>query len=189
MDYTRISKIIDDIKFQYISTGNWDRIACQELFLLTRHVPLMVCKQRGISFDDQSDIVQSTYQEVFRNLHRLEDHRAFPRYLFVIADNICRRYWKRKYFSPEFTDTPHDILSIASCHQARQQSDDDAYRDNLRDSLEALPTMYRDVIHLYYFAGCTAQEIADRSNTSINTVTSRLRRARRMLKKILEGQS
>lgn len=54
-----------------------------------------------------------------------------------------------------------------------------------RDTLEAvlrLPVKYRTVIHLHYYCGYTADEIAQILKTKSSTVKSQLYRARQMLK-------
>ncbi len=60
-------------------------------------------------------------------------------------------------------------------------------RENLRDAIDQLPDIYRETIEMHYFAGLKAFEIANSLNVSINTVTSRIRRGRLLLKDLLEA--
>ena len=53
--------------------------------------------------------------------------------------------------------------------------------------LKKLSPVYRDVIYLYYYEGYKINEIASITGVSINTASSRLKRARKKLGMILEG--
>ncbi len=188
MDYDQISEIIAEIKFRYIETETWDHRLCEKLFTLTRQIPLMVCRKRGIPMDEQQDLVQFAYQEIFRNLHRVEDNRAFPRYLYVTSDNLCQRYWRKKYHSAVIAHASDQVIGITTAEIGRQQMKEDMLREDLREAVTALPDIYREVVHMFYYAGLTSKEIAKNLDTSINTITSRLRRGRILLKNLMEEQ-
>ena len=55
----------------------------------------------------------------------------------------------------------------------------------LRDAVLALPGKYREVIVLYYDQEMTMKEISDALALPVHTVSTRLRRARALLKKTL----
>ncbi len=187
MDYEEIGEIIGEIKFHYVETGEWDAVQCAKLLNLTQHVPLMVGRKRGVDFDDLNDIVQQTYHAAFKHIRLLSDDRAFPKYLYTIADNLCRKYWKNrlKMGHQESLDDP-DAHSKALEPSAADQ-DQMRIRENLREAIVQLPAIYRETIEMHYFAGMKAFEIADTLHISINTVTSRIRRGRMILKDLLEA--
>ena len=55
------------------------------------------------------------------------------------------------------------------------------------DAVLRLPKKYRTVVHLHYYMGYTTDEIAKILNSKPSTVKSQLHRARKQLKKSLEG--
>lgn len=55
-------------------------------------------------------------------------------------------------------------------------------------ALLALPVPYRDVIYLHYYEGYTAPEIAGILGKNVNTVYTRLTRARGLLRQALGGE-
>jgi len=186
MDYEEIGEIVGNIKFHYVETGEWNSPMCGKLMNLTQHVPLMVGRKRGISYDDLPDIVQQSYQAAFGYLDRLGDDRSFPKYLYTIADNLCRKYWKNKIKTGyqtelEFSDG-HPVTQLPNTEQFNQA----VLREDLRDAVNQLPDIYKEAIELFYFAGLKAKEISLELNISINTVTSRVRRGRLLLKDFLE---
>lgn len=62
-------------------------------------------------------------------------------------------------------------------------------RLELRAALQALPPGYRAVVHLYYYAGYTPQEIAAALGLTRSGVYMRLTRARRLLGNFLKEGS
>ncbi|MCD4653595.1 sigma-70 family RNA polymerase sigma factor, partial [bacterium] len=135
MDYEEIGELIGNIKFHYVESGEWNSLMCGKLFNLTQHVPLMVGRKRGIDQDDLQDIVQQSYQAAFKYLNRLDDDRTFPRYLYTIADNLCRKYWQKRIKTGhklriEFSDG-YPMTSKPSL----EQFDQAVLREDLRDAV------------------------------------------------------
>ena len=54
-------------------------------------------------------------------------------------------------------------------------------------AVQALPAAYRDVVYLHYYEGYTAPEIAGILGKNVNTVYTRLTRARGLLRRTLGG--
>lgn len=54
-------------------------------------------------------------------------------------------------------------------------------------AVQGLPGAYRDVVYLHYYEGYTAPEIAKILGKNVNTVYTRLTRARRLLREALGG--
>lgn len=60
--------------------------------------------------------------------------------------------------------------------------------EELYDAVMALPIKYRSIVHLYYYEGYSVKEIADILKISASAVTTRMTRARGLLKGILLGE-
>jgi RNA polymerase sigma-70 factor (ECF subfamily) len=67
--------------------------------------------------------------------------------------------------------------------QAVIQKEED---DELTSAIMTLPIKYREVIYLFYYEEMPLKEIAVVTETGINTVKTRLRRAKELLKERLE---
>ena len=63
----------------------------------------------------------------------------------------------------------------------------DYEQQRILNAIMTLPTKYRVVVHLHYYEGYTFKEIAKILNVSGSTVSMRIHRARKMLKKELGG--
>ena len=54
-------------------------------------------------------------------------------------------------------------------------------------AVQSLPAAYRDVVYLHYYEGYTAPEIARILGKNVNTIYTRLTRARGLLREALGG--
>lgn len=54
-------------------------------------------------------------------------------------------------------------------------------------AVQALPGAYRDVVYLHYYEGYTAPEIAKILGKNVNTIYTRLTRAKGLLRQVLGG--
>ena len=93
-------------------------------------------------------------------------------WLMRVVVNGCRsrlrRAWRREVSLPDTLPAPGP--------EERQELEE----------LFALPPEDRAVIHLFYYEGCSTQEIARITGQRPGTVRSRLTRARQKLKRLLE---
>lgn len=131
---------------------------------------------------DANDIAQETMVKALKNLHRYNDKWRFSTWLISIARNTCIdefRRRKRRSFDepPEVVDTSPSPLEIAS--QQRRA-------ERLRNALEKLSPLYREVLVLYHFEHLKYQEIAELLNIPIGTVMNRIFRARRKLRAVYD---
>jgi len=122
---------------------------------------------------DRMDAVQEAILKAWCNLPRLRDPALFETWLIRILINECRnrqRYQRR--FVP--TDAVPEPSAV---------SDD---LTELRDAILALPENLRVPVMLHYMEGYKTDEIAQMLRIPTGTVRSRLRRARTLLKNLLD---
>ncbi len=152
-----------------------------------KRVHALVWRKIG-DFHIAEDITQETFLQVYRNLAKLKDRSQFPGWLYVIAN---RRYlaWLRK---KRVQTQPLEEIDIAmterssySRHVAMEQAESAAEtkRELVKNLLAKLKESDRTVITLYYFGEMTYAEISEFLGVSVNTVATRVHRARERLKK------
>ena len=83
----------------------------------------------------------------------------------------------------------NDLGAQGAAEQEPAAPDTTPGRLELRAALQALPPGYRAVVHLYYYAGYTPQEIAAALGLTRSGVYMRLTRARRLLGDFLKEGS
>ena len=125
------------------------------------------------------DAAQETFFKAFRKLDTLQDEDKAKAWLMRIAGNVCkdqlRTAWFRKVdrrITPEsLPDTQGETLLPA---------------DALSEAVMGLSVKAKEPVILHYYHGFTVQETAALMNLSENTVKSRLIRARKTLRGVLE---
>ena len=129
------------------------------------------------------DAVQDTWIAVIRDLHRLDDPARFPAYVHRILVRRCADAFRRQQAQRRTTDRlraastePAVPVDVESRSEAR----------SVRDALAALPEDGRVVLALHYLEELPLRDIARILGVAPGTVKSRLSRARRALKSILE---
>lgn len=157
-------------------------------WLVQRYEPTVQRFARHMMGNEQDahDIAQETMVKALKNLHRYNDNWRFSTWLISIARNTCidefRKRKRRSYDEPpDVVDTSPSPLELAS--QQRRA-------ERLRQALETIPPLYREVLILYHFEHLKYQEIADLLNIPIGTVMNRIFRARRKLRSaydVLDG--
>ena len=137
-------------------------------------------------FHIAEEITQDVFLRVYKHLPKLKDPKQFFGWLYVTTDRLCNT-WIRKNKSPteSLEDVPMaDIEKTFYEHyvSAEQEKNAQGHRSELvRKLLEKLPESERTVMTLYYLGEMTAKEIGKFLGVSVNTVTSRLQRARERL--------
>lgn len=59
-------------------------------------------------------------------------------------------------------------------------------KEQMKETIISLPKKYREVVYLYYYDSLKTDEISEALNIPVNTVKTRLRRAKQKLETILE---
>ena len=142
-------------------------------------------------FQIAEEITQDTFIQVYKKLGTLDDPKRFSGWLYVIANHLCINWLQRNKVKMDrlnmqsFEDTHPEEIEEAShlYHAAHQREAETASRrQNLvKTLLEKLPESERTVVTLYFLGEMTTKEIGNFLGVSINTIKSRLRRARKRL--------
>ena len=139
-------------------------------------------------FHYAEEITQDTFLQAYKRLSTLKNPNQFAGWLYVIANRLCLNWLQRhKPAMPSLEDTPMEEIEESAYNQyAAEQRDAEGakYRQEIAQRLlSKLPESERTVMTLYYLGEMTAKEISKFLGVSVNTITSRLRRARERLQK------
>ena len=133
------------------------------------------------------DITQETFLQAYQKLSTLKNRKQFEGWLYVIASRLCINWFQRSN-SPfqSIEDTP--VVEIEKSYYRQYESEQRKAETVTHNSaivkklLSKLPESERTVMTLYYLSDMTAQEVSKFLGVSLNTIKSRLRRARNRLK-------
>jgi len=128
---------------------------------------------------DVEDVFQEVFLQYFLSKKTFEDEEHKKAWLCRVTFNKCKdltkSFWRRKMVSLEGDD---NITSVDIPYDSVEQS-------AVLHAVMKLPADYKNVIYMHYYEGFTIPEIAEVMGKNVNTIYSKLRRAKGKLKKEL----
>jgi RNA polymerase sigma-70 factor, ECF subfamily len=150
-----------------------DKAAFRELF--QRYAPLLLrAMARDLrSPEEANDLVQQTFLHLHRSRLDFEPGRKLKPWIFTIALNLKREYFRR---SKRRHETSLDDDRLAEPFEGpRGQERSDASRETA-SALRALPVEHREVIELHWFGGLSFAEVAEAVGSTVAAVKVRAHR-------------
>jgi len=133
--------------------------------------------------DDAEDIAQETFNKVFRNLKSYSSEWAFSTWLTTIAKNSALDFYRkiraRSTAGNTIRDDSGELISATEMAQSPEEKmiSRQAY-DQLVSSIKKLPAKYKKAAELRFIHEYAYEEIASELKIPVNTVRTRLSRAR-----------
>ena len=138
-------------------------------------------------FHTAEELTQDTFLKAYQKLGTLKNPNQFAGWLYVIADRLCIA-WHRKQKSQmeSLETTSEEEIDMSSYRHYEDEQRKEAATEHrqvrVRNLLEKLPESERTVVTLHYLGEMTVKEISNFLGVSVNTIKSRLQRARNRLK-------
>ena len=149
------------------------------------HGPLWQYIRRMSGRDDEAqDILQDVWLRVIRGIARVRDGSRLRGWLFGITRRVLMDRLRRQYAMPPASDVSTDDLAAEPEPSDREQS-----LEAIDAAIETLPLIEREILTLFYLRDLSLAEIADALYIPIGTVKSRLFRARRMARAVIEKET
>jgi len=133
---------------------------------------------------DADDLVQDCLEVALRNKASLRDTAKLRSWLFSILNNL----FLMRQRSNSRRGRALQIEEIADSIAAATSAQDRLLAHDIARAMSRLSAEHRQILLLLNVEGYGYQEIATTLNIPIGTVMSRLARARRRLRAVLEGQ-
>lgn len=156
----------DFILIQKVKNGDEEAIQT----FVEKYYPLILryCRLRVEDFGYAEDLTQDTFERFFRTLDQYQHYGKAANYLYALAGNLCRDYFrKRKELVME--DLPE---------QADESADNLEEWMDVRNALKALPEELKEVSVLFFFQGKKQREIGKILGIGVPLVKYRIKRAR-----------
>jgi RNA polymerase sigma-70 factor (ECF subfamily) len=163
--------------------------------LVDRHGPGLLRLARSLcrTRSDAEDVVQETFAGAFRGLSRFDGRASVRTWLSRILVRQAAKAWNR-------SRRQRDVLTLESPEAqsggwrmpdgrggATSATSSVDQRLDLRQILESLGEDHRQVILMREIQGLSYAEMAEALDVPRGTIESRLHRARRELRRLLEG--
>ena len=133
------------------------------------------------------DIVQDVFMKIYLNKEKFRGESSYKTYLFRITINCCYDHLRSAAYKKSKL-----ITTLNNMFKSTDHTEDLVIRNSenyiVGKEILSLPIKDREVIIFYYYKDMSIDEIAYLLNISLNTVKTRLFRARRKLKDKLKGE-
>ncbi len=161
-----------------------DPSAFRELF--DRYAPVLVRVMRHHlrKPEDARDLVQQTFLQLHRSRNDFREGAQLRPWLFTIAMNLKREYFRRTGRRPESAlelDGRDDPGVAPRDHEQLEASEE------VRFALGRLPEDQREVIALHWLAGIPLPEVAELVGASLSAVKVRAHRGYAAMRRVLDG--
>jgi len=137
----------------------------------------------GNHFDKQ-DILQEAFLISWRKLAQLKDKQNFAAWVCRIADNLAKTWHRRHCVQIQFDD----VLGLMDQQKINDDwnEDDLIVKSQVRSAYGALSDPHKEVIRHHYFNNRSYEETAAILNINVDSVRSRLQKARVKLRKEMQ---
>ncbi len=139
--------------------------------------------------EEPQDIVQEAFNKAFQSLQSYNPKYKFSTWLFNIARNIAIDYTRKRKITIGANLTPDNLHHFANIGDGIKNSPEDKLISSqeyktLIEMINSLEEKYRQPAILRFIKEYEYNEIAQELNLELNTVKTRLRRAKEALKKM-----
>ena len=139
--------------------------------------------------EEPQDIVQEAFHKAFQSLDTYNPQYKFTTWLYNIARNIAIDYARKRKISIGANLTPDNLKDFANIGSGIKNSPEDKMISSqeyhtIIGMIDSLDEKYRKPAILRFLKEYEYNEIAQELNLELNTVKTRLKRAKEMLKKM-----
>ena len=135
---------------------------------------------------DARDLVQETMERALRTFHAFRPGTAVWAWLRTIMNSVWIDGWRRRQAAAKVCSLPTIDMAGPDPEPTAGESRDEEILERLPEAIARLQPIFRQVLELRLQANCSYGEIAERLGIPSRTVGTRILRARRQLREILE---
>ena len=158
-----------------------DRTAAAELVETYYEQIYLYMRRLGHDRQISEDLTQDSFLSAWRHIGQLRDGKALNSWLYRIAGNVSRLYW-RKHRHKEIAGV-EDIDMLRGHNREPDMVERYEQIEQLESAVLRLPLKLKQAIVLHYMQQLTISEAADAAGVRPGTFKSRLNRALRALRK------
>ena len=130
---------------------------------------------------DAQDLLQTSFTDVFMNIHKFKFESSIGAYIKRIVINNCINFLKkRKLQIVELEDNARNVKV-----EQHEEVDITYSVETIKEGMKSLPDGYRAVFSLYMFEGYDHKEIGEILNITEATSKSQLSRAKKKIKQMV----
>jgi len=166
--------------------------------LMTRNQDMVfrMCYKLLGNYDDALEVSQEVFLTCYRKLDKFEGKSKFSSWLYRMTLNHCKNFWRRQNRSathkaisidkPYTGEEDHTIQIAVEDPDPREQATSRQLKEIIFQRMQNLTPEHREILILQFSENLSYDEIAEIVVCPVGTVKSRINRARRELKNLLQ---
>ena len=135
--------------------------------------------------EESADICQQVFIQVFNKAQTFRGEASFKTWLYQIALNQCKNWYRSQQRHPMELATPEVLAAIVMDNPAVESSGE-AERRVLNQAISALPEKQRHTLYLHLYQDCSFQEVATIMDCPSGTAKANYHHAIQTLRKLLK---
>lgn len=137
---------------------------------------------------EAEDIVQDAFLLAFEALPQLDNLNRFGSWLYSITRNRALRFMKRssRVQLHDDVDAELQVEADPAASDPAKIVEQESTHEDVRVAIDSLPSDFKEVITLYYWAEMPQKRIAETLSLPLTTVKWRLHKGKGLLKTVLE---
>jgi RNA polymerase sigma-70 factor, ECF subfamily len=137
------------------------------------------------SRDDAEDLIQETFVKVYKHIKTIDSSKNIKSWIYTIATNTAYDYLrKRKREALVELDEEYET-NVENTAYYSVSVEENIENKDVSAAIDRLDVLYKGPILLYYKDGFSYEEIAEMLSIPINTLKTRLSRAKKQLATLL----
>ncbi|MFT8322848.1 MAG: sigma-70 family RNA polymerase sigma factor [Bacillus sp. (in: firmicutes)] len=142
------------------------------------HLVYTYVKNRTIA----EDLAQEIFIKCYEKLNQFNQQSTIRTWLYRIASNHCKDYLRSWHYRKiTLSNKVFDHIPSKS-KQVEEEVIKHSEENSLTNAVMNLPLKYREVVFLHYYEELSLKEISKITSVNINTLKTRLKRAKELLK-------
>jgi RNA polymerase sigma factor (sigma-70 family) len=133
------------------------------------------------------EVVQDVFVTCYKHLDEYDTISSYKSWIYRVTINRCKDKLRSSFFKRFIFN--NDLLYNMTSKDATPE--DQLLKEKAAESLSlsvlSLPVKYREVIILFYYEEMSIEEISSLLHINPNTIKTRLKRSRELLKNVLES--
>lgn len=133
------------------------------------------------------DLAQEVFIRCYQHLHTFEHRSSYKTWVYRITVNHCKDHVRSWSFRDLIPFEPMKMEKGEEANSIIEQVLKEEENEVLFQKVLKLTLKLREVIIFFYYEELSVEEIAELLEINVNTVKTRLHRARNSLKRMLKG--
>jgi RNA polymerase sigma-70 factor (ECF subfamily) len=157
-----------------------DHTAAAELVDIYYKQIYLFMRRLGHDRQVSEDLTQESFLNAWHHIGQLRDGKALNGWLYRIAGNVSKLYWRRNKHKKPAALENIDVPDSTNGHDIAEHNEQ---LEQLKNAVARLPVKLRQTVILHYMQQLTIAEAADAAGIRDGTFKSRLNRALTTLRK------